>query len=1039
MVSPTNNVNKLLLADLESKTLIVCGSVLQGACEKYKLSNISHKPDFIPKSIAANDEFSSTYGFIGPERYNNWGPTNILYVGTTFTNIGDYRHDVPAISSRNLRTLDFAESTFNKESNVQIDVKYRDHFIVRYVYGFNVSSYAYFVLVQKRDLGNEEKGYMSRLARSCVSDPNYDSYTEVTLQCKVEGNADGYNLVQDAKLGKAGSDLAAKLGIATGDPIFAAVFSPSRGIANDPQGRSALCIYSLLDIETKFDENIHMCFNGSTHDRNMGYISGPIQDGKCPTAGATGNIGNFCEVGLKISGSTPIVGQAMLHFPDVFVTSVALDNIESHTVAFLGTDEGSLKKVLITGSSEAAMYESIDVDANRRILPDTLIEERGEYLYVLSNSSLSKLSVQHCGTYTDCNDCLEARDPYCGWCSLEKRCTVRGDCQKAVSSSPRWLSLGTGQQCIDFENVLPDRIPIDQMATVQLTIRTLPELPTGANYKCVFGKADPIDAVMTNFGLSCLTPPVSSRANIPEGADHVFVPLSVRSSETNKDFVSRNFAYFDCSRHTVCSACVMSQWACNWCVYDNKCTHDTSRCQGNVIASDANGQQQLQQLNPLAAYGVQHCPRFVRREKPLMLPNNVPKEIMLEVENLPHPQIGHSGFQCLVSIEGANLKVQARVDSSRFIICDRTVYSYEAATGEYEASVTVVWNTNHHVDETTIVLYKCEVLGSHREHADCSLCMTRDTRFNCTWCGQSCVYRDSCLTSPFAECPRPRIDMIKPLSGPVEGGTLVTIEGSNLGLREAEIQNKIRIGNTPCALVDYEVSVRIVCRTDKHRATDSAVVVVGNNAGETNSTVLFNYKDIKLVGIHPRVGPQSGGTRLAVTGLYLNIGSKISAFLDDLPCRVNATQASSTRLTCITSKSRRVGRVHRLTLSIDGANRTLEGNPFNYTQDPTIMEIKPQRSFASGGRMITVHGTNLDTIQKPEMEVYFENEAVPVNRTVCTVLSATQMECPSPSVIGRWPIQRKKAHRDRRSSSGVSRRDRRAANLKNKVRAGLSW
>lgn len=74
--------------------------------------------------------------------------------------------------------------------------------------------------------------------------------------------------------------------------------------------------------------------------------------------------------------------------------------------------------------------------------------------------------------------------------------------------------------------------------------------------------------------------------------------------------------------------------------------------------------------------------------------------------------------------------------------------------------------------------------------------------------------------------------------------------------------------------------------------------------------------------------------------------------------------------------------VKKLTLAIDGANRTFYGNPFNYTLDPTVMEIKPLKSFASGGRMITVHGTNLDTIQKPEMIVYISDDPVPINKSV---------------------------------------------------------
>lgn len=323
-----DNVNKLLIADLESQTLIACGSLLQGACEKYKMSNISIKPEFIPHSVAANDENSSTYAFIGPERYNAWGQTNILYVGTTFTNRGDYRHDVPAISSRNLHNLEFAEYTFNKQSIVYIDVKYRDHFLVKYVYGFNASDYAYFVLVQKQSHlpEEEEKGYISRLARSCISDPNYDSYTEVTLQCIVnlgDGKPQSYNLVQDAKVAPAGSDIAMQLGISVGDPIFVSVFSPSRGITNEPLSRSALCVYSLQEIETRFDENIHMCFNGSTKYRNMGYVSGPIQDGKCPTAGVSvtfkrflsrENIVHFCFLSFNLFLSLSFHSDNRQHF-----------------------------------------------------------------------------------------------------------------------------------------------------------------------------------------------------------------------------------------------------------------------------------------------------------------------------------------------------------------------------------------------------------------------------------------------------------------------------------------------------------------------------------------------------------------------------------------------------------------------------------------------------------------------------------------------------------------------------------------------------
>lgn len=163
---------------------------------------------------------------------------------------------------------------------------------------------------------------------------------------------------------------------------------------------------------------------------------------------------------------------------------------------------------------------------------------------------------------------------------------------------------------------------------VQLTIRTLPELPTGAKYKCVFGDADPIDATVTATGLSCRTPELQSRPSInqetaavsstavaaaaaaasssgapaaaapPSVVDHVLVPLSVRSSETNKDFVSRNFAYYDCSQHSTCSSCVKAQWACNWCVHENRCTHNASTCQRTVVSGENVSQLQS---NPISS------------------------------------------------------------------------------------------------------------------------------------------------------------------------------------------------------------------------------------------------------------------------------------------------------------------------------------------------------------------------------------------------------------------------------------------------------
>ena len=90
---------------------------------------------------------------------------------------------------------------------------------------------------------------------------------------------------------------------------------------------------------------------------------------------------------------------------------------------------------------------------------------------------------------------------------------------------------------------------------------------------------------------------------------------------------------------------------------------------------------------------------------------------------------------------------------------------------------------------------------------------------------------------------------IRPLAGPLEGGTLVTIEGSNLGLKEEDVIGQLYIGPVPCIVQDYHVSVKISCKTGPAPVN---LVRQGNQdlqfpvrvttpAGTTESNVKFTY------------------------------------------------------------------------------------------------------------------------------------------------------------------------------------------------------
>lgn len=144
----------------------------------------------------------------------------------------------------------------------------------------------------------------------------------------------------------------------------------------------------------------------------------------------------------------------------------------------------------------------------------------------------------------------------------------------------------------------------------------------------------------------------------------------------------------------------------------------------------------------------------------------------------------------------------------------------------------------------SVTLYNCAVGRS-----DCSRCHTADSKYGCVWCGgaqASCLYVDSCSEPVQETCPAPvihsvSIDLsplcsvflifgfklrnilalvdgelppdspqIEPLSGLLEGGTMVTISGSNLGQKAEDILHSVSVAGVPCTVIPglYEVSSR---------------------------------------------------------------------------------------------------------------------------------------------------------------------------------------------------------------------------------------
>lgn len=311
-IRPTNNFNKLLLVEPVQRQLIACGSVKQGACYELPLDEednatsrrASKSNDFILSEaslikvpVAANDENSSSIAFIGPANYGH-EKARAMYVAVTNTKLGNYRELVPAVSARSVSGADpfrIIESSFTDTARVDISSHLRDYYLVHYIYGFHHHDQIYFAQVQKRShlRTQEELGYHTRLSRICASDAGFQSYTEITLECQAEtnGRTINYNVLQAATLAKVGTNLADGLGLrakamnAGSNEVLLGAFSLAKDHSSRHGDHSAVCAFSMSDIERRFKENIHLCYNGSVRSRNMDYIAGSVND--CPEPGVS--------------------------------------------------------------------------------------------------------------------------------------------------------------------------------------------------------------------------------------------------------------------------------------------------------------------------------------------------------------------------------------------------------------------------------------------------------------------------------------------------------------------------------------------------------------------------------------------------------------------------------------------------------------------------------------------------------------------------------------------------------------------------------
>uniref|UniRef100_A0A8D0PAG9 Plexin-B1 n=1 Tax=Sus scrofa TaxID=9823 RepID=A0A8D0PAG9_PIG len=1012
---PTNNLNQLLL--VSPGALVVCGSVHQGICEQRRLGQLGQlllRPERPGDTqyVAANDPAVSTVGLVA----EGLAGEPLLFVGRGYTSRG-VGGGIPPITTRALWPLD-PQAAFSYEETAKLAVgrlsEYSHHFVSAFAHGAS----AYFLFL-RRDLQAQSRAFRAYVSRVCLRDQHYYSYVELPLACQ----GGRYGLIQAAAVATSSE-------VARGEVLFAAFSSaapPTVGrppsAASGPSGASALCAFPLDEVDRLANRTRDACYTreGRAEDgAEVAYIEYDVNSdcAQLPVDTLDAYPCGSDHTPSPMASRVPLEATPVLEWPGVQLTAVAVTVEDGHTIAFLGDSQGQLHRVYLGLGSDGHPYSTQSIQQGSAVSRDLIFDGAFEHLYVMTQNTLLKVPVASCAQHLDCASCLAHRDPYCGWCVLLGRCSRHSECSRGQGPE-RWLwSFQPELDCLRVAALSPANISREERREVFLSVPDLPPLWPGESYSCRFGEYQS-PALLTSSGVMCPSPDPSEAPELPRGADHVSMSVELRFGDVV--IAKASLSFYDCLAVTAlypsaqCQACVSSHWGCNWCVWQHLCTHKASCDAGPMVVSrqspllspappargdgdsaehegppaplillssldyqyDTPGLWELEEVTG----GAGSCPCVESVQGSVLIPVHVQREVRLLGRNLRLFQDSPGDHECVMELEGREVVVEARIecelppDTRCHVTCQQHELSYEALQPELHVGLFLRRAGRLRVDSVDglhVVLYDCSV-----GHEDCSRCQTARPQYGCVWCkGErpQCVAQEACgeAEAVVTQCPAPLIHSVEPLTGPIDGGTRVTIRGSNLGQHVQDVQDTVRVAGVPCAVdvQEYKVSSSLVCITEASEEEVAGVVTVevpGRGRGVSEHD--FAYQDPKVHSIFPARGPRAGGTSLTIHGSKLLTGrlEDIRVVVGDQPCHMLLEQQVE-QLRCETSPQPAPATLP-VTVWFGATKRRLQHSQFEYTSDPNVTSAGPTKSFLSGGREIWVRGQNLDVVQTPRIRV----------------------------------------------------------------------
>uniref|UniRef100_A0A665UTT9 Plexin-B2-like n=1 Tax=Echeneis naucrates TaxID=173247 RepID=A0A665UTT9_ECHNA len=821
----TDNHNKLLLVHEAKDVLVVCGSVFRGICSLRNLSNVEQllyfsdtkgEKSYVASAEEADTTHTETASFVG-KGYGSHDSTKLI----------------------STRILQDSGDWVVFDSIIEASAVQANPFFLRYLHDFRFAfkdgGFMYFLF--SRTLGVQDTKNFTFISRMCEDDQGYYSYTELQLNCSATNK---YNKAQAAYVAAPGEALAQSLTasgrygpVSASDKVLFVTFT-----SDEDPSTSALCRCHLR-------HNISIEFDRETR-RNACYSNNGIMNGKpavySPYSSKSEELykcgAEFLPSPMASKAEFALTSEASL-VRKGHMTAVAVAVEMGHAVAFLGTAAGEVLKVHLSANPEVYGRAPGDVTGDK-VNKNLLFDAGLRHLYVTTEKKITKVPVQACHLKTDCHACVSMKDPYCGWCVLEGKCTRKQECSRSTEENA-WL-WSPNQQCVQIQAFDPPNLSCRKTQQVRrevdISIPALPRLRQSDSLRCVFDN-------LRSIRLVEVLPVRLNSGNISESqilcvcADYVSVPVKILVNNKT-EVTSGEYHFYNCAatvrknQNTPCIACVTSEWGCQWNAQDHRCSDSDGSVNGDHIS--------------------ERCPQFESPD-PLLIPVGFETPISFQGRNLDIYAVSVVLYNCSVGREDCSLCKHADAKyqcvwcaASRTCVYRELCHSPQPTQcpnpeitdiiprfGPLNGNISVtIKGSNMGIKKEDIKRITVAGVESVQVEVEGGRSGTSEVIF---------TYQD----------PKPK--SVEPLKGPAAGGTVITIRGNDLDTATKD-DVTVRVGKFSCQVLSF--GREITCKTGKYsgqKVPSDLLTVTVQYGKSTNKDIpaAFQYSDNpKITDYYPK-------------------------------------------------------------------------------------------------------------------------------------------------------------------------------------------